>query len=239
MAELKRKVTIRRKEAPKEVKKSKWWIWIIIVVILLASFFIIKNITSNRTDKSLIAKTEQAITKANDVIAEVQSGNFNFEETKAKVNEAQKAVDEAKANAKTDEEKQNVAKAQAKVNEAFSVVENSEQSTNPSETYETITQDQQEVDTKKPIETSTTGQVTNEKPVENTSNVANPNSSNQKTNTKSSSSVTIPEETLEQKAKDVIKGIYGNGADRKNALGSEYNSIQSRVNEMYRNGEIK
>jgi hypothetical protein len=42
--------------------------------------------------------------------------------------------------------------------------------------------------------------------------------------------------SIEEKAKRVIRGDFGNGAERINNLGSEYNAIQSKVNEMYRNG---
>jgi len=45
--------------------------------------------------------------------------------------------------------------------------------------------------------------------------------------------------SIEQKAFDVIRGIYGNGQVRKDKLGPEYAEIQKLVNEMYRNGTIK
>ena len=45
--------------------------------------------------------------------------------------------------------------------------------------------------------------------------------------------------TLEEKAKDVIRGNYGSGAVRKQKLGDQYDEIQSKVNEMYRNGLVK
>jgi hypothetical protein len=44
--------------------------------------------------------------------------------------------------------------------------------------------------------------------------------------------------SIEEKAKRAIRGDFGNGAERINNLGSEYNAIQSKVNEMYRNGNI-
>ncbi len=44
--------------------------------------------------------------------------------------------------------------------------------------------------------------------------------------------------SLEQKAKHVIRGDFGNGLDRKNKLGSEYEDVQRKVNEMYRNGDL-
>lgn len=45
--------------------------------------------------------------------------------------------------------------------------------------------------------------------------------------------------TLEQKASDVIRGIYGNGQIRKEKLGKEYQTIQDKVNEMYRKGLVR
>ena len=45
--------------------------------------------------------------------------------------------------------------------------------------------------------------------------------------------------TLEEKAKDVIRGNYGNGEVRKQKLGDQYVEIQGKVNEMYRNGLVK
>ena len=41
---------------------------------------------------------------------------------------------------------------------------------------------------------------------------------------------------VDEMAKQVWDGVYGNGAERKAKLGSDYVSVQKRVNEMYRNG---
>lgn len=41
---------------------------------------------------------------------------------------------------------------------------------------------------------------------------------------------------VEEKAKQVIRGDFGNGKERKLALGPEYGVIQAKVNEMYRYG---
>lgn len=43
---------------------------------------------------------------------------------------------------------------------------------------------------------------------------------------------------VEQKALEVIRGVYGNGNERKSILGEQYTDIQNRVNEMYRNGLV-
>ena len=45
--------------------------------------------------------------------------------------------------------------------------------------------------------------------------------------------------SVEDKAKQVIRGNFGNGSDRKQALGAEYVDIQAKVNEMYRSGLIE
>lgn len=44
---------------------------------------------------------------------------------------------------------------------------------------------------------------------------------------------------VEDKARQVIRGDYGNGSIRKQKLGNEYSVIQSTVNEMYRKGLVK
>ena len=46
-------------------------------------------------------------------------------------------------------------------------------------------------------------------------------------------------DTVEQKAQEVIRGIYGNGQVRKDRLGSDYQTIQDKVNEMYRKGLVR
>lgn len=43
---------------------------------------------------------------------------------------------------------------------------------------------------------------------------------------------------VEEEAREVIRGKYGNGAVRKRNLGDRYAEIQNRVNEMYRNGQV-
>ena len=43
---------------------------------------------------------------------------------------------------------------------------------------------------------------------------------------------------LDAAALDVIRGKYGNGQARKDALGADYEMIQKRVNEMYKQGLV-
>lgn len=242
MVQLKQKVTLKRKQdvGVTQIKpKSKWWLLLLLVgVIIVGVILIVKNNTSKSTDKSLITKTEETTIKAKEVISEVQSGNVNYEDAKAKVAVAQKEVDEAKANAKTDEEKQAVAVAQAKVDEAAKAIEASKQAAQTSETNKTSSPVEGEgISSTTPVEKSKPDNTATQKP-EVAKQVSQSSTKKSSSNASSPSSATVPEGTLEQKAKDVVRGIYGNGADRVRALGSEYDAIQSRVNEMYRNGEI-
>ena len=46
------------------------------------------------------------------------------------------------------------------------------------------------------------------------------------------------EKSIEKLAREVIEGKYGNGEDRKNNLGSNYNEVQRQVNLNYQNGTI-
>ncbi len=47
-----------------------------------------------------------------------------------------------------------------------------------------------------------------------------------------------PTGSIEEEARQVIRGIYGNGSVRKQKLGDRYSEIQSKVNEMYRTGQV-
>ena len=50
----------------------------------------------------------------------------------------------------------------------------------------------------------------------------------------SSPSNGLTQKQVEQRAMDVIRGDYGNGQERKNRLGSEYDRVQRAVNKIYR-----
>ena len=56
----------------------------------------------------------------------------------------------------------------------------------------------------------------------------------EKTSVKNTSS-----NTIDEKVTKVIRGDYGNGKIRKKHLGIEYKTIQNKVNEMYKNGQIE
>lgn len=48
-----------------------------------------------------------------------------------------------------------------------------------------------------------------------------------------------PVEEVKAAAISVIRGNYGNNPERRRKLGDRYQEIQSKVNEMYRNGEVR
>ena len=58
-------------------------------------------------------------------------------------------------------------------------------------------------------------------------------------NTKPSSSTSVPVSgDVEENARRVIRGDFGNGQERKDKLGSSYSEIQNKVNEIYRQGLV-
>lgn len=58
-------------------------------------------------------------------------------------------------------------------------------------------------------------------------------------NTKQSSSTSVPVSgDVEENARRVIRGDFGNGQERRDKLGSSYSEIQGKVNEMYRQGLV-
>jgi hypothetical protein len=137
MAELNRKVTIRRKKAPVVTPKSKWWLWLLLAIIaIVVVIFLVKKCSTQGNDmlnESTPAQVEQAAT------------------------------------------------------------------------------------VKEPVAAPTSTDTIVEPPVETPA---------------------LPQGTLEEKVQRVIRGDFGNGEDRKRALGSEYKEIQLKVNEMYRNGDV-
>lgn len=82
-----------------------------------------------------------------------------------------------------------------------------------------------------------------EKDSEEEENVENSNAGSEQniesTPTSADNDIELPDKTVEDKAKEVIRGIYGNGSVRKQKLGTEYTEIQNKVNEMYRNGDVR
>jgi hypothetical protein len=241
MAQIKKKVTILKKQ---EQKKSKWRLWLFFAMFaLVVVIFLVVKYSSNENNKIVSDKIELATTKTNEIATELQNPNVNFDEAKAKVAEAQKAVNEAEANAKTDEEKQAIAETQTKVDKI----------------RQTVEQEKTAAETKAPVmdeavtlvndETVASGQPATTsavpaKPAQSSSekSVTTPAKSGESVTSKTASSTTpapaLPQGTLEEKAKKVIRGDFGNGVDRKQSLGSEYVTIQQKVNEMYRNGEV-
>jgi hypothetical protein len=82
------------------------------------------------------------------------------------------------------------------------------------------------------VSTSANENTTNPNSAERVSATTNQNSI---ANVVPSSTSVLPSGSIEEKAREVISGAFGNGIDRKNALGDEYAIIQAKVNEIYRN----
>lgn len=93
-----------------------------------------------------------------------------------------------------------------------------EQAQSQPETPETV---QTAAPTQSQAATSSPGTPSNTRPLESRPNVASPLTGG-----------------LDEKALQVIRGNFGNGVERKQNLGSDYDAIQRRVNEMYRDGMV-
>jgi hypothetical protein len=68
--------------------------------------------------------------------------------------------------------------------------------------------------------------------------VATPSSASKQSNSANSTpsaSSTLSAADIEEKAKQVMDGVYGNGKDRIRALGENYSAVQAKVNEIYKN----
>ena len=57
--------------------------------------------------------------------------------------------------------------------------------------------------------------------------------------TQGAQTATMHVEEVKKAAISVIRGNYGNNPERRRKLGDRYQEIQSKVNEMYRNGEVR
>jgi hypothetical protein len=71
----------------------------------------------------------------------------------------------------------------------------------------------------------------------NSSSVGNSNSTpnrNQSSPNKSAPSALRPVGSIDEKVKQVLRGDFGNGLERKQTLGEDYAVIQAKVNELYR-----
>lgn len=76
-------------------------------------------------------------------------------------------------------------------------------------------------------------------PPAETKDVKEPPSHIQNTSVQSSTTTeSLSTGSVEDEARQVIRGVYGNGSVRKQKLGNRYSEIQSKVNEMYRNGQV-
>lgn len=173
--ELKRKVSLKRKEglvsAPPP-KKSIWWLWLLIlVVIVIVVVFSIKNCSSEGNESNV---AEPTTTEQQPVKTETQSTN----------------------------------------KESSTI--GTEESTVSNETASSTS-------VEKPITPKADSKPASVPIAENTS-ISQPVATNK----------TSLQGSLDEKAKQVIRGNFGNGDERKQNLGNEYSAIQQRVNEMYR-----
>lgn len=84
-------------------------------------------------------------------------------------------------------------------------------------------------------------QVAEQPTKQNPATIAEPAQSNPTATqpTRSSSATSAPVSgDVEENARRVIRGDFGNGQERKDKLGSSYSEIQGKVNEMYRQGLV-
>jgi hypothetical protein len=85
--------------------------------------------------------------------------------------------------------------------------------------------------------TSVKNNVTSIAPITKDANVAkDATSKDESISNENQSNKASVQGSVEDKAKQVIRGDFGNGRERMQALGSEYAVIQAKVNEMYKNG---
>lgn len=77
-----------------------------------------------------------------------------------------------------------------------------------------------------------------EEPLQTTSSTSGDATAGEKTpSTQAGNTPDLPA-TLDEQARMVIRGDFGNGEERKQKLGSSYDTIQKRVNEMYKEGLV-
>lgn len=74
--------------------------------------------------------------------------------------------------------------------------------------------------------------VTKSNSVENSNSTP---SKNQSATSNSASTAITPGGSIDEKVNQVLRGVFGNGWERKQALGEEYAIIQAKVNELFRN----
>lgn len=89
-------------------------------------------------------------------------------------------------------------------------------------------------DSEAPASATTAAEPAKEHPASTESKPAQDPSAATAAETRASASATVdPNKSIDEVARDVIRGLYGNGTTRKANLGSRYAEIQKRVNEMY------
>lgn len=120
---------------------------------------------------------------------------------------------------------------------AYRSCNSSEATVEPTDTIVSDSTENKEADTTSIVEKTTTSESGQpQSTVSKGSSESKTNAEPNNISTTQSSTSTSAGATIEEKAKQVWDGVYGNGAERKSKLGSDYVAVQKRVNEMYRNG---
>lgn len=87
-------------------------------------------------------------------------------------------------------------------------------------------------------ESASGAQSVSEEPLQTSGNTPRNSTSKEMTPSTQTGNMTEMSLTLDEQARKVIRGDFGNGKERKQKLGNRYDSIQKRVNEMYKEGLV-
>lgn len=205
MAQLKRKVTLRKKSVTNNeatptppFSKKPWWPWVLGAVVVCGCLVFLLTRGNNTMGDEMAQSTEQ--------LAETVTSQDNPATT------SEPAVFDTTAS--TEEQPS----AQKETPQAATLQKASEKSAA-----------QQQVQ-----DASSSQQKTAQKPESTSPKSSSPNN----TVTSRFVSPTTANGTVEEEAWRTIRGNYGNGVARKEALGSRYDEIQTKVNEFYREGKV-
>lgn len=241
---LKNKVTLKRKGdsvKPPPPSKSKWWVWLLIGALLIIGIvLVVKYNSSTGMDNSVSEKVVQATD--NKTEAGLQDSTAKNDTLQKKVERAKEVISETEKSTKSEQNKQSIAEAQAKVDKVVEedgnvskVKENAKSQTSNVNTNTVGTENINKKSSKQ-NNNSTSKPINSTKTDSKASSKASVQAKTDTPTTVKVNSAQLAESTIEEKAKRVIMGAFGNGIERKNALGDEYREIQNKVNEMHRNG---
>ena len=141
-------------------------------------------------------------------------------------------VTQPEATSPTDASEEGTAEEKGTVSDAPETVSPTEASETPAKTGKELSQTPAQTEEKKADKPSSVAPSAT-KPVQQTQSPKNNATATQI----ASASAPIGGDVVEN-AKRVIRGDFGNGQERKDKLGSAYAEIQSKVNEMYRQGLV-